>query len=151
MKEAKKLAVAALENGTVIDHLPCGTVYKAVRILGLENTPCSVTIGDNLPSNRLGRKGIIKVADIELDEADLNRIAVIAPNAVVNTIRNYEVVAKRTVTLPEVLVGVVRCSNPKCITNNEPMATRFDVDASDGSLRCHYCNKPVRPENADIL
>lgn len=150
MKEAKKMAVAALENGTVIDHLPCGTVYKAVRILGLENTRNSVTIGDNLASKRLGLKGIIKVADIELDEAALNRIAVIAPKAVVNTIRNYEVVAKKTVELPDVLVGVVRCSNPKCITNNEPMATRFDVENGQ-SLRCHYCNKTVRPEAADIL
>lgn len=151
MKEAKKLAVAALENGTVIDHLPCGTVYKAVRILGLENTRNSVTIGDNLASGRLGLKGIIKVAGIELDEAALNRIAVIAPNAVVNTIRNYEVVAKKAVKLPEVLVGVVRCPNPKCITNNEPMATRFDVENGCTQLRCHYCNNTVRPEAADIL
>ncbi len=151
MKETKKLAVAALENGTVIDHLPCGTVYKAVRILGLENTRNSVTIGDNLASNRLGLKGIIKVADIELDQDALDRIAVIAPNAVVNTIRNFEVASKRAVKLPDVLVGVVRCSNPKCITNNEPMRTRFNVDADSGMLRCHYCNKTVKPENADIL
>lgn len=151
MKEAKKLAVAALENGTVIDHLPCGTVYKVVRILGLANTHSSVTIGDNLPSNRMGCKGIIKVADTEFDDSALNRIAVIAPNAVVNTIRNYEVVSKRKVQLPPVLKGVVRCSNPKCITNNEPMATRFDVQADGHTLRCHYCNHPVDCSEAEIL
>lgn len=151
MKEAKKLAVAALENGTVIDHLPCGTVYKAVRILGLENTRSSVTIGDNLASGRLGLKGIVKVADREFDEADMNRIAVIAPDAVVNTIRNYEVVSKKRVSLPAVLVNVVRCSNPKCITNNEPMKTRFDVVKGTHMLRCYYCNHPVSCEDAEIL
>lgn len=150
MKESKKLAVAALENGTVIDHLPCGTVYKVVRILGLDRTKYSVTIGDNLPSNKLGLKGIIKVANTEFDEAAINRIAVIAPNAVINTIRNYEVVSKKKVCLPPVLVGVVRCANPKCITNNEPMPTRFNVQP-DQTLRCHYCNHPLNCADADIL
>lgn len=151
MKEGKKLAVAALENGTVIDHLPCGTVYKVVRILGLEKTRKSVTIGDNLPSNRFGLKGIIKVADMEFDENDLNRIAVVAPNAVVNTIRNYDVYSKRQVSLPPVLRGVVKCANPKCITNNEPMATRFDVEPDGVTLRCHYCNHPLACSDAEIL
>lgn len=153
MKEAKKeLAVAALENGTVIDHLPCTAVYKAVRILGIENMSNSVTIGNNLASKRMGRKAIIKVADIEFDTNSLNRIAIIAPNAVVNTIRDYTVADKKTVELPDVLVGVVRCSNPKCITNNEPMSTRFEVvDRENTVLRCCYCNRCVDGRDAEIL
>ena len=153
MKEAKKeLAVAALENGTVIDHLPCTAVYKAVRILGIENMSNSVTIGNNLASKRMGRKAIIKVADIEFDTNSLNRIAIIAPNAVVNTIRDYTVAEKKTVELPDVLVGVVRCSNPKCITNNEPMSTRFEVvDRENTVLRCCYCNRCVDGRDAEIL
>ncbi len=153
MNETKKeLAVAALENGTVIDHLPCQAVYKAVRILGIENMDNSVTIGNNLTSGRFGRKGIIKVAGVEFDDAVLNRIAIFAPTAVVNTIRNYRVAEKRTVKLPDVLVGVVRCTNPKCITNNEPMDTCFEVvDRNDITLRCHYCNRTVDGHDAEII
>ncbi|MDE6464700.1 MAG: aspartate carbamoyltransferase regulatory subunit [Muribaculaceae bacterium] len=153
MNEVKKeLAVAALENGTVIDHLPCSAVYKAVRILGIEDMHNSVTIGNNLASGRLGRKGIIKVADVEFDDTVLNRIAVFAPTAVVNTIRNYRVASKKPVSLPDVLVGVVHCSNPKCITNNEPMKTSFEViDRDNVTLRCRYCNRTVSGPDAEIL
>lgn len=153
MNEVKKeLAVAALENGTVIDHLPCSAVYKAVRILGIEDMRNSVTIGNNLASGRLGRKGIIKVADVEFDDMVLNRIAVFAPTAVVNTIRNYRVASKKPVSLPDVLVGVVHCSNPKCITNNEPMKTSFEViDRDNVTLRCRYCNRTVGGPDAEIL
>ncbi len=151
-QQKKELAVAALENGTVIDHLPCGAVYKAVRILGIENMDSSVTIGNNLASKRLGRKGIIKVADVEFPEDVLNRIAIIAPSTVVNTIRDYNVVEKRQVRLPDTLVGIVRCPNPKCITNNEPMATRFEVaDRASTTLRCCYCNRCVDGKDAEIL
>ena len=93
-KEKKELAVAALKDGTVIDHIPSEAVFKAVKILGLENTTHAVTIGCNLHSGRLGSKGIIKVADMFFDDATLNRIALIAPQAVVNIIRDYEVVEK---------------------------------------------------------
>ncbi len=150
--EKKELAVAALRNGTVIDHIPAGGVFRAIRILGIENLDSSVTIGNNLHSNRLGRKGIIKVADTEFSPETLNRIAIIAPTAVVNTIRDYEVVAKQPVELPETLVGIVKCNNPKCITNNEPMTTRFHVvDRENVTLRCHYCNHTVKSDRVEIL
>ena len=146
--DKKELAVAALRNGTVIDHIPSAALFNAVRFLGLENLDKSVTIGYNLASRKLGRKGIIKVADTFFDDAVLNRIAIIAPKAVVNIIRDFEVVEKKEVSLPETLVDIVRCNNPKCITNNEPMSTRFDVEApadgiADVHLHCHYCNHTV--------
>lgn len=153
MKASKKeLAVAALENGTVIDHIPAGALFKAVRVLGLENSPNSITIGCNLPSVRLGRKGIIKIADIFPDTDTLNRLAIIAPTAVVNTIRNFEVADKKPVQVPERICGIVRCPNPKCITNNEPMATRFEV-SRDGemTLRCHYCCRTFAAGDAEII
>lgn len=150
--EKKELAVAALRNGTVIDHIPAGGVFRAIRILGIENLDSSVTIGNNLHSNRLGRKGIIKVADTEFSPETLDRIAIIAPSAVVNTIRDYEVVSKQPVKLPDTLVGIVKCNNPKCITNNEPMATRFHViDRENVVLRCHYCNHTVDSDHVEIL
>ena len=156
MNTKTELAVAALQNGTVIDHIPSVALFDAVRILGLENLDKSVTIGYNLHSNKLGKKGIIKVADTEFSEEDLNRIAIIAPTAVVNTIRNFEVVEKRRVQLPDELRGIVRCANPKCITNNEPMKTRFIVthrgeNGDDVTIRCHYCNHSVKGKKAVIL
>lgn len=148
-----ELAVAALERGTVIDHIPSSAVFKAVEILGLAQTPHAVTIGCNLASAKLGTKGIIKVADMEFDDATLNRIALIAPNAVVNVIRDYSVVEKHPITLPDTITGIVRCENPKCITNNEPMPTKFDVVEREPStiIRCRYCNHTVKGAEAKIL
>ncbi|MEE1208340.1 MAG: aspartate carbamoyltransferase regulatory subunit [Muribaculaceae bacterium] len=145
----KELAVAALRNGTVIDHIPSDALFTAVRILGLENAKGSVTIGMNLHSNKIGSKGIIKVADVEFADDLLNRIALIAPTAVVNIIREYEVVEKRPVVLHDTVVGIVRCPNPKCITNNEPMATKFHVVSRDPiAISCHYCSHVVKGSDA---
>ena len=140
----KEMAVAALKNGIVIDHIPCASLFKVVNLLGLDKMESSVTIGNNLDSGSMTRKGIIKIADIELPEDTLNRIAVIAPNAVINIIRDYEVVKKHSVTLPDELIDFVHCNNPKCISNNEPMRTHFHVvDKLHTTLRCHYCERIV--------
>ena len=149
--DKKELAVAALRNGTVIDHIPTEALFRVVRILGIEEMSTSVTIGYNLESHRFGRKGIIKVADVEFAEDVLNRIAIVAPTAMVNIIRDYEVVEKRPVTLPDELTGIVRCTNPKCITNNEPMHTRFRVtDRNTITVRCLYCNHVYRGDEIEI-
>lgn len=147
----KELAVAALKAGTVIDRVPCDVLFKAVRILGIEKMSNNVTIGNNLSSRHLGHKGIIKVADMEFPEDVLNRIALIAPHAKINIIRDYEVAEKRRVSLPDEIVGIVKCDNPKCITNNEPMRTRFSViDRDDVTIRCHYCGHTVKAGDATI-
>ena len=151
MTGKKELAVAALQNGTVIDHIPSSVLFKAVKILGIESLDTHVTIGNNLGSKKLGSKGIIKVADVEFPEATLNRIALIAPTAVVNIIRDFEVVEKHKVQLPDTIVGIVKCSNPKCITNNEPMKTRFEVvDCENITISCHYCGHSVSNKDAQI-
>lgn len=150
-KENKELAVAALRCGTVIDHIPADVLFKAVKILGIEKMTTNVTIGNNLSSHRLGKKGIIKVADVEFPDDVLNRIALIAPHANINIIRDYAVVKKLPIKLPEEIVGIVRCGNPKCITNNEPMRTRFTVvDRDDVTIRCHYCGQTVKSGEAII-
>lgn len=147
----KELAVAALENGTVIDHIPDGVLFKCVKILGLENLDCTLTIGNKLRSSRMGLKGIIKVDGVFFPEDVQNRIALIAPHAVVNTIRDYQVVDKKEVTLPDEIRGIVKCDNPKCITNHEPMATVFHTVADKpGFIRCHYCNHTVANDKAAI-
>ena len=138
----KELAVAALKNGTVIDHIPSDSLFKVVDLLGIQSIKNNVTIGYNLDSKKYGKKGIIKVANITFPEATLNRIAIIAPNAVINIIKDYEVVEKRKVELPDNIYGIVKWSNPKCIPNNEPKRTHFHViDRENMILKCHYCER----------
>ena len=147
MAEKKELQVAALENGTVIDHIPSEKLFTVVSLLGIQEMTNNITIGFNLASKKLGKKGIIKVADRFFTDEEINRIAVVAPNVKLNIIRNYEVVEKREVVLPDELRGIVKCANPKCITNNEPMPTRFHViDKENCVIKCHYCEKEQRRE-----
>ena len=154
MSDTKKqeLQVAALENGTVIDHIPSEKLFSVVSLLGLMQMKNNITIGFNLRSKKLGTKGIIKVADRFFTDEEANRIAVVAPNVKLNIIRDYEVVEKRELRLPDTLRGIVRCSNPKCITNNEPMPTVFHViDKERCIIRCHYCEKEQRREEIELL
>lgn len=152
MAEKKELQVAALENGTVIDHIPSEKLFTVVSLLGLQEMSNNITIGFNLASKKLGKKGIIKVADRFFSDEEINRIAVVAPNVKLNIIRNYEVVEKREVVLPDELVGIVKCANPKCITNNEPMATRFHViDKEHCIIKCHYCEKEQNREQIEVV
>ena len=149
----EELAVAALENGTVIDHILTQSLFKVVNLLGIKDLTSSVTIGFNLDSKKCGKKGIIKVADVFFPEKTLNRIAIVAPNAKINVIRGYEVVDKHTVTLPDDIVGIVRCGNPKCITNNEPVDTHFHVvERGDNVvLKCHYCERSFKDDEIEII
>lgn len=150
MNKIKKeeLAVAALKNGTVIDHIPTESLFKVVDLLGIKNLKNSVTIGFNLDSKKCGKKGIIKIADVFFHEDTLNRIALVAPNAKINIIRDYEVVDKHTVVLPDDVYDMVKCGNPKCITNNEPMKTHFHVINKENIvLKCHYCERAAEKDN----
>lgn len=140
-----KLQVAALENGTVIDHIPSELVFQIVDLLGLKNLNSSVTIGYNLVSQKVGRKGIIKVADKFFTDEEISRLSIVTPNVVLNIIKDYEVVEKKTVIIPDELHGIVRCHNPKCISNNEPMVSFFHViDKEQRILKCHYCEKEMK-------
>ena len=114
----KELLVTAIENGTVIDHIPADKTYDVANLLRLQELDTPVTIGYNLPSKKIGRKGIIKITDKFFTEEEISRLSVVAPKIVLNIIRNYEVVEKKTVETPDELRGIVKCNNPKCITNN---------------------------------
>ena len=150
-EKKKELQVAALENGTAIDHIPSCQLFKVASLLGLDKMANTITIGNNLHSNKMGSKGMIKIADKFFKEDEINRIALVAPNVMLNIIRDYEVVEKKTVVLPDELIGLVKCNNPKCITNNEPMATRFHViDKEKGTIKCHYCERKINKEDIVI-
>lgn len=138
----KERLVAAIENGTVIDHIPTDKTYQVASLLELHKLREPLTIGANYPSEKVGKKGIIKVSDKFFTDEEISRLSVLAPNVVLSIIKNYEVVEKKTVELPSELRGIVKCNNPKCITNNEPMKTYFTLaDRIAGTVRCHYCDK----------
>ena len=152
MMSKKERLVAAIENGTVIDHIPAEKTYQVVNLLQLETLDTPVTIGYNYPSNKIGRKGIIKVSDKFFTDEEISRLSVVAQNVVLNIIHDYEVVEKKTVKTPDELRGIVKCNNPKCITNNEPMHTVFHVvNKEKGILKCHYCDKEQFIEKVELV
>ena len=142
----KELQVAAIENGTVIDHIPSEKTYEVARLLHLTDIDVPTLIGYNLPSKRLGRKGIIKITNKYFTDEEISRLSVIAPNVVLNIIKDYEVVEKKMVVTPNELHGIIKCNNPKCITNNEPMETFFT-----GIVKCHYCDKEQDINNVELV
>ena len=148
----KELQVAALENGTAIDHIPTAAVFNVVTLLQLQKLNNRITIGNNLKSSKMGAKGIIKVSDKFFREDEINRIALVAPNVNLNIIKRFEVVEKKKVILPDEIIEIVRCNNPKCITNNEPMKTRFHViDKEKVELQCHYCELKIKKEEVVLI
>lgn len=152
MSENKQaLQVAAIKNGTVIDHIPADKLFTVVNLLKLQKTTQSITIGNNFASQRLGKKGFIKVADRFFSDEEISRLSVVAPNVILNIIKDYEIVEKKQVVMPDELRGIVKCPNPKCITNNEPMTTIFHVtDKENGILKCHYCEKEQNKESLKL-
>lgn len=152
MKEKKQLNVSAIENGTVIDHIPAQNLFKVITILGLERIDNLITFGTNMESQRLGKKAIIKIADKFFEKDEINRIALAAPHAKLNIIRDYNVVEKQLVEVPDSITGIVKCVNPKCITNFEKVKSKFTViDKQTVSLKCHYCEKITDQEHMEYL
>ncbi|MBQ9638631.1 MAG: aspartate carbamoyltransferase regulatory subunit [Bacteroidales bacterium] len=142
MDNKKELVVPAIPNGTVIDHIPTAVVYRVISILGLDRYEDEVLIGNYLTSKKYGRKGIVKVKNKYFTAEQLSAIALLAPTATVIAIKDYEVVSKAAVQVPDHVDDLIRCVNPMCITNHEKIPTRFDVvDKDNLKLRCHYCEK----------
>jgi len=152
MKERKQLSVSAIKNGTVIDHIPAKSMFKVLQILGLDNVDEMITFGTNFESKKLGKKGFIKVSNVFFLDEEINKIALVAPEAKLNIIKEYEVVEKKVVEVPDKIIGIARCVNPQCITNKETITTRFQVvSKKDVSLKCHYCGKITDQENLVIV
>ncbi len=138
--QPKELLISPIRNGTVIDHITAGEALNVLRILGITGTTAeSLSIATNVVSGRVGKKDIVKIENRELLQDEVDRIALIAPRATINIIRNYEVFEKKGVTIPQHLNGVIRCPNPGCISNTkEPIQSAFEV--TDKGLQCEYCD-----------
>lgn len=134
------MMVAAIENGSVIDHIPTDKLFTVAQLLNLEGCNAEVVIANNLKSQVMDRKGLIKISGKFFSEEEISQLAVVCPNIRVVVIKDYKVAEKIEVTLPETLTNIVKCANPVCITNNEPMKTVFyrkDLQ----TLKCRYCGK----------
>ena len=146
------MQVSALCNGTVIDHIPADKLFAVVNLLDIPSMSNNVTIGYNLESKKLGKKGLIKIADCFFSDDEVSKISVVAPNVVLNTIRDYKVVEKRELRMPDELHNIIKCNNLNCITNNEPMATHFTVsNREEGTLKCRYYEKELNINDAELL
>ena len=152
MKESKELKVSAIKDGTVIDHIPAKSLFKVISILKLDKIKTQITFGTNLESKKLGFKAIIKISDKFFKDQDINKIALVAPEAKLNIIKDYTVVEKKIVEVPDAIVGIAKCFNPKCITNHEAITTKFIVESKkDVSLKCEYCEKVTLQHQLEIL
>ncbi len=148
----KTLRVSKIKEGTVIDHITGGHALDVIKILGITGrSEGAVTVAMNVPSKRLGMKDMVKVEGRELNSKEVDKIALLAPHATINIIRNYKVAEKERVKLPKVIRGILRCANPACISNSkEPVQPTFYVEKEDPlRLRCHYCGYIM--EKQDVL
>ena len=144
----KELVVQALENGTVIDHIPADKLFQIVNILHLDTLTDQITIGNNLSSNKLGKKGVIKISGKYIDPHELNKIALVAPSARINIIKDYQVVEKNECVIPDEVHDVLQCVNPMCITNKQHVTTHFHVVNKENiTVKCHYCERYIKKED----
>ena len=150
----KELKVSAIENGTVIDHIPSESVLQVVKMLNLENIRSQITVGINLESKKFGKKGILKVSEKYFEIEEINKIALVAPSASLIEIKDYEVISKKNITTPKEIMKFVKCFNPNCITNHENITTKFNVINEEGEevkLQCTYCDKITKKENITFI
>jgi len=152
MTQKKELKVPGIKEGTVIDHIPSRVTFKVMRILDLQEYKHVISVVLNLRSKTLGKKGIIKIGSRFLTQDEVNKIAILAPNATVNIIKNYEVKEKIKVNVPDKIDNIIKCSNPKCITNNEKVKTFFHVINKDPlKVVCNHCERVMEADDIKLL
>ena len=151
MSKSTTLQVSALKNGAVIDHLPSDKVFKILELLNIteKNT---ITAGINLKSKTMGTKGIIKISDKYLNERELNKIAILAPYATLNIIKEYQVIEKKKIELKGIEENVIKCNNAHCITNHEHIATKFNFSREQPlQIQCKYCERTIKEHEISVM
>ena len=149
----KYLRVNAIKNGTVLDHIPSEQIFRVIDILGIADSTNPVTFGINLESRSMGKKGIIKLAERFFKDDELNKIALVAPMASVNIIRDFEVIEKKVLTIPESITGIAKCFNPMCVTNHQEIETKFKTIVKDNEIKllCTYSEKTTDSKHIKII
>jgi len=147
----QEMKVSKLRNGAVIDHLRPGTAMKAIEVLGAADGS-TLSIGMYLESSKMGRKDILKIENKILTQKEIDKIAVLSPEATLCNIRDFKVVQKIKAHLPKEIAAIVRCNNPKCITNHEKITTHFTVVSEDPiKVRCGYCERAMTGDEIELL
>lgn len=144
-EEKPKLKVIAIKNGTVIDHIEPNKALDVLEILNLPEKGGKLTLAMNI-SSKYGSKDLVKIEDRELKSSEVDKIALIAPKATINIIKDYKVVSKEKIRSLDYVESIIKCTNPKCITNydNEPIVPKFHIVNKDPiTLRCHYCERII--------
>ncbi|RLF46477.1 MAG: aspartate carbamoyltransferase regulatory subunit [Thermoplasmata archaeon] len=150
----KELKIQPIKNGTVIDHITPGNALKVLKILKIpENVSDSIVSAVMNVESKRGRKDIVKIENRELKASEVDKIALIAPNATINIIRNYEVAEKHHVVVPDEIVGIVKCANPNCISNSkEPIQPRFIVKSREPlRIKCFYCERELEDISSGLM
>ena len=147
MSAKRKLVVEAIENGTVIDHIPADRTLQVVRLL-TKIDDCYF-LGVNLSSASLGKKGIIKIENVVLDERQLELLAALAPQASLNVIKDFEIIKKFKLSVPSMVRGLFICPNTSCITNHENVSTKFLLGVSEHT--CQYCERSFLVHRLDTV
>ncbi|MCL4413061.1 MAG: aspartate carbamoyltransferase regulatory subunit [Candidatus Thermoplasmatota archaeon] len=149
MSEEQTLKIEKIQKGTVIDHIPVGRALQVLKILNIySDIGLTVSIAIHVKSKKLGLKDVIKIEERILDSSELNKIALVAEGATISIVDNFEVIKKFSVKAPEVVIGILRCSNPRCITNTgENVKSSFIITSKDPIiLKCHYCEREMETD-----
>lgn len=150
--KVKELTILAIKEGTAIDHIPSRVTFKVMRILDLKEFKHAISVALNLKSKTMGKKGIIKVSNRFLTQDEVNKIAILAPNATVNIIKDYKVKEKIKVDIPDTIHNIIKCSNPNCITNNEKVKTLFHViNKAPLQVLCHHCERVMEAKDITLI
>lgn len=152
--QKRELRVRPIRNGTVIDHITAGQSLNVLRILRIPDSSDDVVSVIINAFGTHGKKDVVKIENRELNVYEVDKISLIAPNAVINIIRDFDIFEKKHVVIPENAENVVRCINPNCISNSsEPVTSKFNVTSNEGRilLRCKYCERVITENIADHL
>ncbi|MDA3962235.1 MAG: aspartate carbamoyltransferase regulatory subunit [Planctomycetota bacterium] len=136
----RTMQVEAIDHGTVVDHIPSAVTLRVAELIAEDGD--QVFIGVNLKSKKVGNKGVVKIASRELRPATLSRLALLAPHATMCIIRDYQVVAKDPIPVPDSFTDIALCPNANCVTNHERWPTQFDVLSQRPlQVRCLHCER----------
>ncbi|MBS3135895.1 aspartate carbamoyltransferase regulatory subunit [Candidatus Woesearchaeota archaeon] len=147
----KEIIIPAIENGTVIDHIPSKVTFRVMRLLDPKEYTNTINVALNLESKKMGKKGLIKISGRMLTQDMVNKVALLAPSATVSIIKDYSVSKKVVVKVPEMIINLVKCTNPNCITNMEEVNTKFlTIKEIPLKLRCVYCEREISREDIQL-
>jgi aspartate carbamoyltransferase regulatory subunit len=153
--EETQLLIRRIKEGTVIDHIRAGEALQVLEILGITGKDGEiVSVAMNVPSSKIATKDVVKVANRFLRPEETDKLALVAPLATVNIIRNYKVAEKRKVELPDLFRGILKCPNPTCISNrkNEPIVPTIDVVDKDAPiLKCRFCQRVISTSDTLLI